>query len=101
MNVARAHQPDLVLLDHFMPVMDGLEAIPLIRAGSPSTMIVMLSSITPARLSAKALKRGAIASLDMRYDPDELIARLLDAYHSATKSSNGASGSPLRTAHTP
>jgi CheY-like chemotaxis protein len=79
MNVARAHQPDLVLLDHFMPLMDGLEAIPLIRAGSRSTKIVMLSSITPARLSARALKRGAIASLDMRYDPDELIARLLDA----------------------
>lgn len=40
---ARSHQPDLVLLDLSMPVMDGLQALPLILEACPATTVVMLT----------------------------------------------------------
>jgi DNA-binding NarL/FixJ family response regulator len=40
---AQAHQPDLVLLDISMPVMDGLQALPLIVETCPATTVVMLT----------------------------------------------------------
>ncbi len=43
-EVARVWQPDLVLLDIAMPVMDGLQALTLIREECPSAVVVVLSS---------------------------------------------------------
>jgi DNA-binding NarL/FixJ family response regulator len=43
-DVARVSQPDLVLLDIAMPVMDGLQALTLIREECPSAIVVVLSS---------------------------------------------------------
>jgi DNA-binding NarL/FixJ family response regulator len=40
---AQTHQPDLVLLDISMPVMDGLQALPLIVDACPATTVVMLT----------------------------------------------------------
>ena len=52
---------DVVILDVEMPNMDGLTAIPLLLAASPSVKIVMASTLTPknASVSLKALSAGA------------------------------------------
>jgi DNA-binding NarL/FixJ family response regulator len=47
--VAR-HHPDVILLDLVMPVMNGLEAFPLIRRASPSTKVLGFTSF-PVNLS--------------------------------------------------
>jgi DNA-binding NarL/FixJ family response regulator len=39
--------PDVLLLDIAMPVMDGLQALPLIREACPDTIVVMLSAFGP------------------------------------------------------
>ena len=39
--------PEVLLLDIAMPVMDGLQALPLIREQSPETIVVMLSAFGP------------------------------------------------------
>ena len=39
----RTSQPDLVLLDIAMPVMDGMQALPHIREVAPHAVVVMLS----------------------------------------------------------
>src|SRR6185436_9929652 len=43
-ELVRAERPDLVLLDLAMPVMDGVEALPLIRELVPDGRIVVLST---------------------------------------------------------
>lgn len=43
-EAAREHQPDVIVLDHGMPVMTGLEAIPSLREVVPSARIVMYSA---------------------------------------------------------
>jgi DNA-binding NarL/FixJ family response regulator len=43
LSSAQTYQPDLVLLDISMPVMDGLQALPLIADACPETAVVMLT----------------------------------------------------------
>ena len=52
-------QPHLVLLDLAMPEMDGLEALPLIRAAVPGVKVVVLSGFKGAGMAKQALEAGA------------------------------------------
>jgi len=57
-------QPDVILLDLSMPVMDGLQAIPEIRRSSPRTRIVVLSGFDQERMRPVALELGADVYLE-------------------------------------
>jgi len=54
--------PDIVLLDIEMPVMDGLEALPLLLHERPELRVLMVSTLTRrnAEISFKALALGAL-----------------------------------------
>lgn len=52
-------QPDLVLLDLAMPVMDGLEALPLIRAAVPDVRVIVLSGFNENTMAENAKQAGA------------------------------------------
>lgn len=58
--VRNAH-PDVVLIDLSMPVMDGIEALPHIRALVPDAAIVVLSGFGATELTERALAAGADA----------------------------------------
>lgn len=77
-DVTAEAQPDLVLLDISMPVMDGLEALPIIRRTVPAATVVMLSGFSQARLGAEAAAGGAAAYLEKGLAPDALVTRLLE-----------------------
>jgi len=55
-------QPDIVILDIEMPVMDGLTAIPLLLEACPGVKIIMCSTLSErgAGVSLKALSLGAM-----------------------------------------
>lgn len=59
-----ARQPDMVLLDLAMPLLDGLGAIPQIRTASPSTTIVVFSGFNAGSAANDALSRGAHAYIE-------------------------------------
>lgn len=77
-KAAEALQPDMVLLDVSMPLMDGLEALPRIREAAPDTTVVMLSGFSELRLGADAAAGGAAAYLEKGLPPDALVERLLE-----------------------
>jgi len=52
-------QPDIVLLDLSMPVMDGLEALPEILHASPESKVLVLSGFTAGEMSDEAIRLGA------------------------------------------
>ncbi|HEX2294392.1 MAG TPA: response regulator transcription factor [Actinomycetota bacterium] len=52
-------QPDAIVLDLAMPVMDGFEAIPEVRRRSPATKIIVLSGFDESVMCERALSLGA------------------------------------------
>ncbi len=51
--------PDVILLDLSMPVMDGLEALPHLRALAPHARIIVLSGFGASQMAERAMKIGA------------------------------------------
>jgi len=73
-ELARAHRPDIALLDIRMPRMDGLAAAAEMRKAVPETAVVMLTTFGEDAYVAKALAEGAAGFLLKSGDPRELIA---------------------------
>jgi CheY-like chemotaxis protein len=57
-------QPDVVVLDLGMPVMDGLEALPLIHKVHPDVKVAVLSSFPAAQVEHQARELGAVLYLE-------------------------------------
>jgi DNA-binding NarL/FixJ family response regulator len=55
----RDHQPDVVLMDLQMPIMDGIEAITEIRRELPAVRFLVLTTYGGDAQALKALKAGA------------------------------------------
>jgi PAS domain S-box-containing protein len=75
-DAAQTHQPDLVLLDHSMPNLDGLTALPVIREVSPGSTVVMLSGFSADRLAESALASGAAAYISKANLASDVVPEL-------------------------
>lgn len=73
---AAALQPDLVLLDLWMPGMYGLDLVPQLCALDPPPRVVLLTGDQSATLRDQALALGASAYLDKLMPPTNLLAEL-------------------------
>ena len=58
-EVSRRMQPELVLMDVRMPVMDGIAATREIKRELPLTIVLMLTALEDPELLSEALKAGA------------------------------------------
>ena len=76
-EMARAVQPDLVVLDISMPGMNGVDALTKIVAASPVSRVVVVSGFVSAGLAQATLNQGASACLDKNVGPERLIEQLL------------------------
>jgi YesN/AraC family two-component response regulator len=81
---ARSSQPDLVLLDIAMPVMDGMQALPHIREAAPEAVVVMLSGYPFSTAGQGALDAGAHGYLEKSDLVQGLLPRLERIIDSAT-----------------
>ena len=77
-RVTTENRPDVLVLDLAMPVMDGLQAIPRVRAGSPDTAIVVLSGFARGRLDRQARASGAVAYVEKGEAFSVIVSTLLD-----------------------
>ncbi len=77
-------QPDLVLLDIAMPVMDGMQALPHIRQAAPDAVVVMLSGYPFSTAGQGALNAGAHGYLEKSDLVKGLIPRLERIIESAS-----------------
>jgi CheY-like chemotaxis protein len=90
---------DLVLLDIFMPGMDGLETMRLVRARRPLLPIIVISgrplpSGTEPDFVVMATKLGAAHGLYKPFRPDSLIAAVTGCLGAANRPSSIGAASP-------
>ena len=66
-------QPDVVLMDIEMPVLDGVEATRRIAAAHPDVAVVVLTSFSDREQILRALDAGAVGYLLKDAEPEELV----------------------------
>ena len=64
--------PDLVLLDITMPVMDGMEALRLIRQRDSDAKVVMVTAVADQRIVMEALRGGASDFIPKPLTPEKI-----------------------------
>jgi DNA-binding NarL/FixJ family response regulator len=74
--VAHHRNLDLVLLDHSMPGLNGVDAIPALQAGCPQTPIVVLSANEDAATVRAAISAGAAGYVPKTANSHTLLAAL-------------------------
>ena len=71
-ELARALQPDVVVMDITMPDMDGLEACRIIHQEQPATQVVMLTMHESEEYFLQSLRVGAAGYVVKKAAPTEL-----------------------------
>lgn len=76
LSLAQETRPDVVLMDIYMPVMNGVEATKEFKARMPQTKIIVLSTYDEDEYVQDALANGASGYLLKDISPTELIAAI-------------------------
>jgi putative two-component system response regulator len=77
-ELARVHQPDIILLDINMPRVSGLDILDCLRGDNELRHIpvVVLTAATDPEIKLKSLRLGASEILAKPIDPSELLLRI-------------------------
>ena len=100
-KMARELQPDVVLMDMLMPVMDGITATQHIRQEMPDTEVIALTSVLEDGAVIGAVKAGAIGYLLKDTQADELRAAIKSAAAGQVQLSPAAAARLMREVRTP
>ncbi|MEU6221872.1 response regulator transcription factor [Streptomyces sp. NPDC047022] len=76
LQLAREHQPDVVVMDIRMPVMDGIEATRRIKAEGLPTRVIMLTTFDDDENVYAALRGGASGFLVKDMVLDDILAAI-------------------------
>ncbi|MBE2270404.1 MAG: response regulator transcription factor [Anaerolinea sp.] len=66
-------KPDVMLLDIRMKDGDGLQSLPHIKAASPKTSVIILTTYANPAYLARAISGGAAGYLSKETDPDQIV----------------------------
>lgn len=69
-------QPTIILLDAMMPVMDGFECCPRLRAMMPLTPIIFMTGLADTEHVVQAFEVGGSDYITKPIKPQELLARI-------------------------
>lgn len=72
--------PDVVLMDLYMPEMDGIEATACIKKEYPNVKVIVLTSFSDQAHVLPALKAGASGYILKDIEPDQLVEAIRSAY---------------------
>jgi DNA-binding NarL/FixJ family response regulator len=78
-QAVQKHNPDVVLLSINMEVMNGLDAVWVIRNRFPDVRVILLSMMEVELSSETSRQTGAFCCLDKECKPSELIQAIRDA----------------------
>ena len=70
----QACKPDIVTMDITMPVLDGMEALKMIKALKPDMKVVMVTAAGQKSKMIDCIKLGANEFLTKPFDKEEIIS---------------------------
>lgn len=70
-------RPDVIVLDHHMPGLNGLDVIAVLHRRWPTLPIVLMSAFADPRIAEQALGLGASRYLDKPFHMVALVTELL------------------------
>ena len=98
---AHALQPDVILMDLMMPVMDGITAIAILRRDLPDIEIIALTSVLEDTAVFNAMRAGATGYLLKDTEADELCRAIKAAAAGQVQLSPQAAARLLREVPAP
>ncbi|HDR5348889.1 response regulator transcription factor [Bacillus cereus] len=72
--------PDVILMDLYMPEMDGVEATAYIKNEYPNVKVIVLTSFSDQAHVLPALRAGASGYILKDVEPDQLVEAIRSAY---------------------
>jgi DNA-binding NarL/FixJ family response regulator len=79
-KICKKTNPDIILMDLDMPIMDGVSATGIIRKECPGVKVIALTSFTDKKLVNNAIKAGASSYIVKNISPDELIKAIRSTF---------------------
>ena len=79
-----ALQPDIVIMDLMMPVIDGAEATRQITQRHPETKVIILTSFANSTDMAHAIENGAVGALTKTSSKEDLFTCIRDVARQST-----------------
>jgi NarL family two-component system response regulator LiaR len=101
LRMARELEPDVVLMDLVMPVMDGITATEAIRAELPEVEVIALTSVLEDVSVSGAVRAGAIGYLLKNTEADELGRAIKAAADGQVQLAPAAAARLMREVRTP
>lgn len=80
LNLVRAGEVDVVLMDLSMPDQSGVDALAAIKARAPDLPVLILSGFPEEHYAVTLLRKGASGYLNKDCDPDDIIKAVRTVY---------------------
>jgi DNA-binding NarL/FixJ family response regulator len=80
LNTLKAFQPDVVLLDITMPIMNGIETLPLLKDTYPDIKVIMLTMHNDHSMIAKLMEMGANSYLTKDSDSQTIHEAIITCH---------------------
>lgn len=95
----RSERPDLILLDIWLPGIDGVEALKELKASDPTLPVILMSGHAGVDIAVSAMKAGAADFLEKPLNLDTLLDKVAKHLAGSSPASRGAAES-LSSPHT-
>ena len=69
-----SRRPDVVLMDITMPILDGLQALEIIRSKEPKAQVIMCSAMGQEEYIMKAIQLGARDFIVKPFKPERITS---------------------------
>lgn len=91
-------QPNVVLLDYMMPMLDGLDVLQELKKEMPEAVVIVITGKGSEDVAVEAMKRGARDYIRKPFDLDRLSAMVntyIEEYYDTILKRNGEYAYPL------